>query len=464
MGLPGHNGPGDPGQSVEFIHFNCMLKCAPAAGGRPLSWGRNRAGPYRAGPLWVFRPGRTAYKARVLCLSVIRTMSRDTVQMDASIGDEDYQNRILPHVSRTFALTIPQLPPALRTAVTNAYLLCRIADTIEDETPASAATTLVLQQRFVAVVCGQEDADPLARDVARQLSERTLPAERDLILNMKRVVRITSGFDEQQRVAIQRCLDIMCHGMHEFQQTASLRGLPRSTDLDDYCYYVAGVVGQMLTELFCSYCAEARQQRAELNDLAVSFAQGLQMTNILKDVWEDHSRGACWLPQEVFSRYGVDLAQLAPGKGGTGFDAGMRELVGVAHVHLRNALTYTLLIPARETGIRRFCLWAIGLAVLTLRRIAVTPGFTSGSQVKVSHAAVGLTQLSTNIAVRSNWLLWRLFNWAARGLPLAAPSVARRSPRPALHLAGPTTADKNISARPVPLERTARRSEGRSGL
>jgi phytoene/squalene synthetase len=45
----------------------------------------------------------------------------------------------------------------------------------------------------------------------------------------------------------------MCHGMHKFQFTASLRGLPRSTDLDDYCYYVAGVVGEMLTELFCSY-------------------------------------------------------------------------------------------------------------------------------------------------------------------------------------------------------------------
>src|SRR5690349_6863167 len=112
---------GDPGQSVEFIHFNCMLKCAPAAGGRPLSSGRNRADPLRA-----FRPGDTAYEAKVPCLSVIRTMSRDTVQMDASIADEDYQNRILPHVSRTFALTIPQLPPALRTAVTNAYLLCRI--------------------------------------------------------------------------------------------------------------------------------------------------------------------------------------------------------------------------------------------------------------------------------------------------------------------------------------------------
>jgi farnesyl-diphosphate farnesyltransferase len=384
--------------------------------------------------------------------------------MDAITVDEDYQDRILPHVSRTFALTIPQLPPALRTPVTNAYLLCRIADTIEDETPAAAATNLVLQERFVAVVCGKEDADAVAHDVAPQLSPRTLPAERDLILNMRRVVGITTRFEETQRAAIQRCLDVMCHGMHKFQQTASLRGLPRSTDLDDYCYYVAGVVGEMLTELFCSYSPEIRQRRAELHDLAVSFAQGLQMTNILKDVWEDHSRGACWLPQEVFSRYGIDLAQLSPGKGGTAFDAGMRELVGVAHVHLRNALTYTLLIPSKETGIRRFCLWAIGLAVLTLRRIAATPGFTSGSQVKVSHAAVGLTQISTNVAVRSNWLLWRLFNLAAMGLPLAAPAVARRSPRPSLHLAGPAAAEKNHGARPMPVERTARRSEGRSGL
>ena len=35
------------------------------------------------------------------------------------------------------------------------------------------------------------------------------------------------------------------------------------------------------------------------------------MTNILKDVWEDRSRGACWLPQDVFTRHGVDLADIA---------------------------------------------------------------------------------------------------------------------------------------------------------
>ena len=95
------------------------------------------------------------------------------------MSDEVYQDRILPHVSRTFALTIPQLPPALRTPVTNAYLLCRIADTIEDEPALSAGATLRLLQRFVAVVDGRELPGALAAEVAPQLSEQTLPAERE---------------------------------------------------------------------------------------------------------------------------------------------------------------------------------------------------------------------------------------------------------------------------------------------
>ena len=47
--------------------------------------------------------------------------------------DEAYQDHILQYVSRTFALTIPQLPAELRRVVSNAYLLCRIADTVEDD-------------------------------------------------------------------------------------------------------------------------------------------------------------------------------------------------------------------------------------------------------------------------------------------------------------------------------------------
>ncbi len=387
-------------------------------------------------------------------------MPRASFQEDSGGSDEAYQDRILPHVSRTFALTIPQLPAALRTPVTSAYLLCRIADTIEDEPTLPAAATVVLLQRFVAVLCGKEDALRLAQDLAPQLSEQTLPAERDLALNMGRVVAVTARLEESQRLAIERCLEVMSTGMHQFQRTASLRGLPRSSDLDDYCYYVAGVVGQMLTELFCGYSRQIAQQRAALHELAVSFAQGLQMTNILKDVWEDRSRGACWLPQEVFTRYGIDLAQLSAANADARFDAGMRELVAVAHAHLRNALSFTLLIPGKEAGIRRFCLWAIGLAVLTLRRIHGTPGFTNGAQVKVSHSAVAMTRVLTTMAVGNDWALKRLFERAASGLPLAAPTALRR-PRPALHAAAPV-AEYTHAARHLPMEGSGRRSEGRS--
>ena len=381
--------------------------------------------------------------------------------MDASASDEQYQDQILPHVSRTFALTIPQLPPTLRIAVTNAYLLCRIADTIEDQTVSSAAARLGLLHRFVAVVCGEEEAALLARDLAPRLAEHTLAAERDLVMNMGRIVRLTAALAPAQREAIRRCVAVMCEGMHQFQCIASLRGLARMGDLDDYCYYVAGVVGQMLTQLFCASAPAVGRQREGLEKLSVSFAQGLQMTNILKDVWEDWQRGACWLPQDVFGRHGVELALLRPERQPPGFYAGMHELVGVAHAHLRNALSFTLLIPKEQAGIRRFCLWAIGLAVLTLRRIDATPGFTAGNQVKISRSAVGTTTMLSNAAVGNDWLLRRLFAIAAAGLPLA-PATAIQLPHRPLAAAAHAPADTFDDAE-YEEPRDLRRLEGSSG-
>lgn len=351
--------------------------------------------------------------------------------MEPGVSDAVYQDQILPHVSRTFALTIPQLPAALRIAVTNAYLLCRIADTIEDEPALSAPETLAFLRRFSAVVAGTGDAKALAREVEERLSQRTLPTERELVGNMDRVIRVIAKLRKPQQNAIQRCVELMCYGMPRFQFNASVKGLPRSTDLDDYCYYVAGVVGEMLTDLFTDYSPDIARRRPGLAALAVSFAQGLQMTNILKDVWEDRSRGVCWLPQEVFTRYGVDLAELRNGGDDPRFSQGMSELVGVAHAHLRNALDYTLLIPSKEKGIRRFCLWAIGLAILTLRKIAHNPGFSSGAEVKVRRSAVRMTLFMTNAAIRNDWMLRRMFAAAASGLPLSRPPDVRR-PRPTL--------------------------------
>jgi len=345
---------------------------------------------------------------------------------DLPESDAAFQDQILPLVSRTFALTIPQLPAALCTPVTSAYLLCRIADTIEDEPRLSAADTHRFLRRFTAVVQGREDAQRFAADVVPHLSASTLAAERDLVANTARVLRVVARFEPRQRAAICRCIEVMSHGMHQFQRTASLRGLARAADLDAYCYYVAGIVGETLTELFCAYSSQIERHYRRLYALAPSFGQGLQMTNILKDVWEDRARGACWLPQEVFSRHGVDLATLTCERSDARFHAGMMELAGVAHRHLRNALAFTLLIPGEEAGIRKFCLWAIGLAALTLRKIQDNPGFTAGKQVKVSRSAVAMTQTLTNLSVRNDAMLRRLFERAVRGLPLAAHEVPLR--------------------------------------
>jgi farnesyl-diphosphate farnesyltransferase len=351
--------------------------------------------------------------------------------MESASSDEVYQDQILPHVSRTFALTIPQLPSALATPVTTAYLLCRIADTIEDEPALSPPETLSFLQQFSALVGGQGDAAALARDLEKRLSDRTLPAERDLVSHMDRVIRVGATLHAPQLAAIRRCVELMCYGMPRFQFNASPRGLAHSSDLDDYCYYVAGVVGEMLTELFCDYSLEIARQHAALSALAASFAQGLQMTNILKDVWEDRARGACWLPQEVFKRYDIELGDLTRDAQPARFNEAMAELIGVAHAHLCNALDYTLLIPAREVGIRRFCLWAIGLAILTLRKIAKNPGFTAGAQVKVSRTAVSATLALTNTFVRSDWMLKKMFESAASGVPRGRiPEMRRVRPGP----------------------------------
>lgn len=339
----------------------------------------------------------------------------------ATQADLDYQQQILPGVSRTFALTIPELPERLAAVVTNAYLLCRLADTIEDDVGLDDLQKSTFHARFVAVVEGTEAAEPFARDLKPLLSAQSLPDEHALVENAAQVIRVTHGFLPQERAALTRCVRIMCEGMPQFQRNRSLRGLADLAEMDRYCYFVAGVVGEMLTDLFCLHTPELAPHRRRLMRLAVSFGQGLQMTNILKDIWDDRDSETCWLPRAVFDSGNFPLERLDELHKTEAFVAGLNELIGVAHAHLRNALDYTCMIPKREVGMRRFCLWAIGLAVLTLRNIHRNPYFGSGNEVKVSRRTVRATVLTTNMTLKSNRALRMIFDRAADGLPLADP-------------------------------------------
>jgi farnesyl-diphosphate farnesyltransferase len=335
----------------------------------------------------------------------------------ASNPDEQYQEHILQGVSRTFALTIPQLPPELCRVISNAYLLCRIADTIEDDNALSSEQTRKFSNMFIEVVAGNIAAEKFAGELFLLLSEHTIPAEHDLIKNTPSVIRITHSFNSNQRKALERCVHIMAKGMADYQDTESLDGLKDLHAMNEYCYYVAGVVGEMLTELFCDYSEEINRNKATLMKLAVSFGQGLQMTNILKDIWEDRKRGACWLPQDIFLNEGLRLKDLIPGQTDQRFQNGLGVLIGVAKQHLHDALTYTCMIPPQETGIRRFCLWALGMAVLTLNKLNKHRDFTEGTQVKITRRNVKATILTTNLLANHNQALKLLFAITTRHLP-----------------------------------------------
>ena len=345
-------------------------------------------------------------------------MNNDPVR-GGSAGDLAYQARILQSVSRTYALTIPVLPEGLRDVVGNAYLLCRIADTIEDEPELSLARKQALWERFVEVVSGRDDAAAFARDLSAALSLATPEPEHDLAANTARIVRVTAGFRPRQRTAIERCIRTMSNGMVEFQQDTPSAGLTDIRQLDRYCYFAAGVVGEMLVELFCDYSAAVDERREELLALATSHAQGLQMANILKDVWDDWANGSCWLPRDVFDAAGFDLRTLSAGRAGPGFDEGLSRLVAITRRHLANAVEFTLLVPAREAGIRRHLLWAVGLAVLAVRRVHAERSFRLGRNVRVSRLSAGAAVVLTSVLARWDLGLKLLFRAATRGLPHA---------------------------------------------
>ncbi len=333
-----------------------------------------------------------------------------------ALSADELQAVLLEGVSRTFALTIPQLPNELYSVVANAYLLCRIVDTIEDEVALTANQKHYFCGAFIDIVKTNQRTAEFAAELAPLLSAQTIPAEHVLIKFIPQVIDITHSFEGEQQAALLSCVETMAKGMPTFQAQNLNAGLSTLKDMDDYCYYVAGCVGEMLAKLFCHYSPEISAHREQLLKLSVSFGQGLQMTNILKDIWDDAQRGVCWLPQDIFTETGFDLSTLTPDTNDANFRLGLEHLISIAHQHLRNALTYTLLLPCHETGIRKFCLWALGMAVLTLQKIKHNLDFNYSKQVKITRNSVKATIVLTQLSVRSNFLLTQLFNFASRGL------------------------------------------------
>jgi farnesyl-diphosphate farnesyltransferase len=151
------------------------------------------------------------------------------------------------------------LPEDLRRVVGNAYLLCRIVDTVEDEPALVGSQKARLSFGFLRALRGEVAPQDFADELTPLLSDATLPADRELIRQTPYVLSVTRSLDSRQRAAIKRCVAIMADGIVAFQTgdvshglaDSISPGLPDQETLDRYCYHVAGVVGELLTELFC---------------------------------------------------------------------------------------------------------------------------------------------------------------------------------------------------------------------
>ncbi|MCS3532962.1 squalene/phytoene synthase family protein [Chryseobacterium sp. JUb7] len=314
---------------------------------------------------------------------------------------------LFPRVSRTFALTVPELPAPLRTVVMNAYLLGRILDTIEDDTVLTLDQKFYYGQKLVKIIETKENIKEFALELAPKLAGQTRKAELELIQHLPLVIGMISAFSELQQKSIERCMRLMWNGMQNFLKRRSLNGLETMEDVNDYCYHAAGVVGEMLTELFADYSDEIAKHSSEMQKLAISFGRGLQITNFLYDHWEDRQEGLCWFPRDL---YKMNLTYLKPENYDESYEKAQTKLASIAHENLREALQYTLLIPESEPGIRRFCYWAIILSVFALRRIEKKPSFSKNAEIKIPRTWVMIMILMTRIFGVKDQVLIQFFN------------------------------------------------------
>jgi len=210
---------------------------------------------------------------------------------------------LLIATSRTFALAIPLLPEPTRREVTLSYLLFRIADTFEDASAWPAAQRLEALDRFARLLRSREAGEITA--AAAYWAAEVPCAQggyRDLLAAVPEVLDSFFALDPPAVELITEHTVRTAQGMARYVARVSAQGelrLRDVADLRDYCYVVAGIVGELLTELFLLHRPELAAAAAELRRRSRDFGEGLQLVNILKDSASDATEGRTYLPQET---------------------------------------------------------------------------------------------------------------------------------------------------------------------
>jgi len=204
---------------------------------------------------------------------------------------------LLEKTSRTFALSIPLLPEPERLEVGVAYLLFRIADTFEDGALWPPERRQQALADFERMLVEPSEASRLARE---WVSSPPIAHEGyvELLEATPEVLRVLSQLPEAARGTLIRHLSRTARGMAGYVAREGESGrleLENLRDLRRYCYVVAGIVGEMLTDLFLLNGPSLAPAATYLRRRAPFFGEGLQLVNVLKDSSFDLREGRSYL-------------------------------------------------------------------------------------------------------------------------------------------------------------------------
>jgi farnesyl-diphosphate farnesyltransferase len=233
---------------------------------------------------------------------------------DQGVDDRELLQDLLVKTSRTFALAIPLLPDPTLREVTIAYLLFRIADTFED-----ASVLWEKPQQIGALEAFgdllREPSVERARELSLEWQAKPSSEHAGYLELLDRTPDVIAAFMDltpgAQRVVTHHTIRT-AEGMASVVERTGPDGVLRLEsipELQAYCYIVAGIVGEMLTDLFLldrpslDPIAEYLQQRS------VAFGEGLQLVNILKDSADDSVEGRNYLPYDIERREVFELAR-----------------------------------------------------------------------------------------------------------------------------------------------------------
>ena len=287
-------------------------------------------------------------------------------------------NSILKGVSRSFYLTLRVLPASVRSQLGVAYLFCRCADTIADESLLPVEERLehlkIFRRQFEV---DEPEVEALAGMISRVGAPQEISAERQLLLRIGECFALYEQFSASDRKLIRTLVTTLTRGMETdlsrfpSAESGEVEVLNDDAELDLYCYHVAGCVGEFWTELVMAHIPSLScWQGNEMRQLGVRFGKGLQLTNILRDIDGDLSRGRCYLPLERLEAAGRSLDSLLVAESRASFRPVMHGLIRETLAHYRAGWKYTLSIPRRQARLRLACAWPLLIGLRTLALLA----------------------------------------------------------------------------------------------